>query len=91
MIVSNNVSATQDDVSECQSIACTLNKIISSTGDKFWAFFPVLSEILHRQRIIHGRPTSKYVSKHRCIHPKDNGLTEKNYGNLILEIVLRIL
>lgn len=53
VIVSNNVSATQDDVSECQSIACTLNKIISSTGYKFWAFFfPVLSEILHRQRII---------------------------------------
>lgn len=23
VIVSNNVSATQDDVSECQSIACT--------------------------------------------------------------------
>lgn len=39
VIVSNNVSATQDDVSECQSIACTLNKIISSTGYKFWAFF----------------------------------------------------
>lgn len=39
VIVSYNVSATQDDVSECQSIACTLNKIISSTGDKFWAFF----------------------------------------------------
>lgn len=43
VIVNYNVpiamSATQDDVSECQSIACTLNKIISSTGYKFWAFF----------------------------------------------------
>lgn len=39
---------------------------------------------------LYGRLMSKYVLKYRCIYLKDNGFIEKNYGNLILEIVLCI-